>query len=73
MRTKALRGNRDRLLAAGVSRGAPLADHKEMRSINVESSVITSTSLKGNHVDFVFQPGFGQINDMAVMGEENHL
>ena len=31
-------GNRDRLFAAGVSRGAQLADHKGMRSINVKSS-----------------------------------
>jgi hypothetical protein len=31
-------GNRGRLLAVGVSRGAQLADYKGMRSINVESS-----------------------------------
>jgi hypothetical protein len=38
MLAKARLGDRDHLLAAGVSPGAQLADHKEMRSINVESS-----------------------------------
>jgi hypothetical protein len=36
-------------------------------------SVITSTSLQGNHIDVVFQSCLGQIDDVAVMGEENHL
>ena len=31
------------------------------------------TSLQSNHIAVVFQSCFGQIDDMAVMGEENHL
>jgi hypothetical protein len=34
---------------------------------------ITSTPLQRDYVDMVFQSSLGQIDDVAVMGEENHL